>query len=163
MILTPKMKPTKIIVLVVCIAVALGIAMIVTVSLGEVLENQQERNYNRFVTNVDGLTNTFRQPVEECVQQTEFTENDCIKKTVKEYQIQFGTLIKLFGYEQHIEELYKYWEADLRYWYEMKKLKDFEQNSELSSQGIQSLEEYRQKNINARLDSGFAQKIESGQ
>lgn len=148
----------------ICFVIVFAIAILITISLEDIIGDQQERNYKRFVTNVDGLTNTFRQPVEECVANMEFENNVCIKETIAEYQIQFSTLIKLFGYENYIDELYQYWEADLRYWHEVKKLEtELAENPELQNQEIQRLEKIRQDNINARLDASFAEKIESGQ
>ena len=42
-------------------------------------------------------------------------------KADKEYRIQIGSLIKLFEYESHMQELYQYWQADLQFWYDTKK------------------------------------------
>ena len=118
------MKPFKIIAIgVVCsVAVVIGVLVIFN-TLDKLLDDQQERNYNRFVQNVDGLTNTFRQPVVDCAQKAvELEDYDCIVAGDEEYRIHFGSLIKLFGYEPYIQELYQYWQADLQYWYESKKI-----------------------------------------
>ena len=160
------MKHAKIIGLgAVCFVIVLGIAMLVASSLGDILENQQERNYNRFVSNVDGLTNTFRHQVEECAQkQVESNDDDCIKSVIAEYQVQFGTLIKLFGYEVYLEKLYRYWQADLQYWYDLKKIElQYSDNPKLLESEIKRISEIREKSVNARLQPELATRVESGQ
>ena len=160
------MKSSKIIGLgVVCFVIVFAIAVIVVYSLSDVIESQQERNYNRFVSNVDGLTNTFRPLVEECAQkEIELQDRECIKVVTSEYQIQFGTLIKLFGYESHIKELYKFWYADLQFWYDSKKaqLLYFEDQGRLELE-IKRFSEIREKAIKERLRSELASQVESGQ
>ena len=158
------MKTSKIIGIgTVCFVAAFAIAVIVTNSLGEVIENQQERNYQRFVSNMDGLTNTFREPIEGCVQkEMQFQDNVCVKGVIEEYQIQFGTLIKLFGYESNIEELYKYWLADLEFWYDSKKIEQqyFDQPDLLNSE-LERLSNINEEAVKARTDSEFAFRVES--
>ena len=158
------MKTRKIIGIGAACFVVLTIAIIITNSLGGVIENQQERNYQRFVTNVDGLTNTFRQPVEVCAQEIDkIQQKQCLEGVIEEFQIQFGTLIKLFGYEPHIEELYYLWKADLDFWFDSKNVElQYSDDTEFMQSEIQRLSEIRQKAIDSRLEPSFAQRVESG-
>ena len=137
--------------------------LIVINSFDVVIGGQDERNYNRFVQNVDGLTNTFRQQVEECAQKAvEIRNNDCIKSVDEEYRTQFGSLIKLFGYESHIQEIYQYWQADLEFWYEAKKIQlEYSQNPEVIELEIKRLSDIRDKAVQARLLAEFASQVES--
>lgn len=124
--------------------------------LGDVLGKQGERNYQRFVQNVDGLTETFHQPVEDCAtKELENNDIECIKKLEDEYRVQFGSLIKLFGYESHIQELYQYWQADLRFWYEVKKIEIQNQGSESKLIEINKIEEIRNNAVKARNNPSF--------
>ncbi|MDH3676939.1 MAG: hypothetical protein OEQ12_01400, partial [Nitrosopumilus sp.] len=86
------MKSFKIIALgSVCFIVVFIVAVLLAISLGDIIGDQNERNYSRFVQNVDALTNTFREPVEECAKKTiEGQDNDCIIAVDEEYRIQFG-------------------------------------------------------------------------
>lgn len=104
------MKSFKIISLgAICFVIVFVIAILVASSLSGVIGDQQERNYSRFVQNVDGLTNTFRGPTEECaVKEFEQKDHNCIVAVDEEYRAQFSSLIKLFGYNSHIQELYLY-------------------------------------------------------
>ncbi|NIM25265.1 MAG: hypothetical protein GTN35_02015 [Nitrososphaeria archaeon] len=147
-----------------CFVVVITIAIITTNSLGGLIENQQERNYQRFVSNVDGLTNTFRQSVEACAELDQIQQKQCMEEVIEEFQIQFGTLIKLFGYEPHIEELYYLWKADLDFWFDSTKVQlQYSNNPEFIQSEIQRLSDIRQKAIDSRLKPSFAQQVESGQ
>lgn len=150
---------------VLCFVVVFAIVIIVTSSLSDIIENQQERNYNRFVSNVEGLTNTFRQPVEDCAQkEIDLQDKKCIEMVTSEYQIQFGTLIKLFGYESHIEDLYKFWHADLQFWHDSKKIQlQYSENQNLLEIELKKISEIREKAIHERLNPEFAYKVESEQ
>ena len=137
------MKTSKIIGIgAVCFIAVFAIAIILTNSLSGLIENQQERNYQRFVTNVDGLTNTFRQPIEQCAQEETSLQEKCISTVLAEFQIQFGTLIKLFGYEPHIEELYYLWKADLDFWFDSKNVElQYSDNPQLVQSELEKLVE----------------------
>ena len=137
--------------------------LIVINSFDVIIGGQDERNYNRFVQNVDGLTNTFRQQTEDCAQKAvEIRNHDCIKEVDEEYRIQFGSLIKLFGYESHIQELYQYWQADLEFWYETKKTQlEYSQNPDVMELEIKRLSDIRDKSVQARLQAEFASQVES--
>ena len=105
------MKPIKFALIIsACIVIVFSTTFIISHFLGDLLGQQRERNYQRFVQNVDGLTETFHQPVEDCAtKDLENKDKECIKKLEDEYKVQFSSLIKLFGYESHIQELYQYW------------------------------------------------------
>ena len=158
------MKKSKIIAIgVACIVIVFGVAILVTSLLEDVLAGQQERNYNRFVSNVEGLTNTYRQPIEQCAQAEPSLQDRCVSGVISEFQIQFGTLIKLFGYESHIEDLYRYWKADLDFWYKLKQLEiQYSDDPELLSSEIEKITKARQELVNARLNPEFATSVESG-
>ena len=160
------MKTTKIIGIgAACFVAVFAIAIIVTNPLGVVIENQQERNYQRFVTNLDGLTNTFRQPVEDCAQKIDkIQQKQCLEGVIEEFQIQFGTLIKLFGYEPHIEELYYLWKADLDFWFDSKNVElQYANNPQLKQSELEKLSKIRNDAVDSRLQPSFAQQVESGQ
>ena len=124
--------------------------------LGDLLGQQGERNYQRFVQNVDGLTETFHQQVEDCAtKEVESNNKECIKKLEEGYRVQFSSLIKLFGYESHIQELYRYWQADLRFWYETKKIEIQNQESEYKSIEINKITEIRNNAVEARINPSF--------
>lgn len=129
--------------------------------LGELIDSQRERNYNRFVQNADGLTNTFREQIEECSFKEDPNDNECFMKADKEYRIQFGSLIKLFGYESHMQELYQYWQADLQFWYDAKKIEKIYSNSDLLDSELEKIFEIRQKAVQERLNPKFVQVVES--
>lgn len=158
------MKSFKIISLgAVCFVVVFVIAILVVSSLGGVIGDQQERNHNRFVQNVDGLTNTFREPIENCaIMAVEQNDNDCIMAVDEEYRVQFGSLIKLFGYESHIQELYIYWQADLQYWYDSKKAKlEHSEDPDLLEEELKRISKTRESSVIARTQPDFASKVES--
>ena len=147
----------------ICFVIVFAIAILVASSLSGVIGDQQERNYSRFVQNVDGLTNTFRVPVEECaVKEFEQNDHNCIVVVDEEYRVQFGSLIKLFGYESHIQELYLYWQADLQFWYDSKKaeLEYFENPNQLDIE-LKKISDVREKSVIARMQSDFATSVES--
>ena len=78
------------------------------------------------------------------------------------YRTQFGSLIKLFGYESHIQEIYQYWQADLEFWYEAKKIQlEYSQNPEVIELEIKRLSDIRDKAVQARLQAEFASQVES--
>jgi len=55
-----------------------------------VIVSQSERNYSRFVQNMDGLTNTFRMSIEDCaIKEMEQQDVECIKMVEDEYRNQF--------------------------------------------------------------------------
>jgi len=150
-------KPTKFALIIsACIVIVFLITFVISHFLGDVLGKQGERNYQRFVQNVDGLTETFHQPVEDCAtKELENNDIECIKKLEDEYRVQFGSLIKLFGYESHIQELYQYWQADLRFWYEVKKIEIQNQGSESKLIEINKIEEIRNNAVKARNNPSF--------
>ena len=162
---TRKMKKSKIIA-VGCLGfvVVFVIVVILTNPLEGVIVNQEERNYERFVTNADGVTNTFRQPVEDCAQKNDQRQEEkCMDDVIGEYQIQFGSLIKLFGYESSTEQLYQYWKADLDFWFDSKKAElQYLESPELLQQELQRLSDIRDQSVQERLQLDFAQKVESG-
>ena len=130
--------------------------------LGELIDSQKERNYDRFVQNADGLTNTFRGQVEECFEiAVAQNNNECFTRVDKEYRIQFGSLIKLFGYESHMQELYEYWQADLQFWYDAKKIKTNYSNPDFIESELEKISEIRQKAVQERLNPKFVQIEES--
>ena len=142
--------------------VAFAIAILVENSLEGIIENQRERNYARFVKNVDGLTNTFRGPVEECaIISVEKDDDECLNRVFEEYRNQFGSLIKLFGYESHMLELYQYWQFDLEYWYNAKKIQMQYTDTELIQSKLEEILRIQQKAKQERLDPDFANFIES--
>jgi len=146
-----------------CFVVVFALAIAVATYLGEIIGDQRERNYYRFVQNADGLTNTFREPVEDCaIKKVKQQDEGCIKKIDEEYRIQFGSLIKLFGYEAHIKELYPYWKIDLQYWYEAKKieLKNLE-TLEVVELKIKQISDIRNQAVNDRLQPKFVAQVES--
>lgn len=148
-----------------CFVVVITIAIITTNSLGGLIENQQERNYQRFVTNVDGLTNTFRQPVEDCAQKIDkIQQKQCMEGVIEEYQMQFGTLIKLFGYESDIEELYYLWKADLDFWFDSKNVElQYPDDTQFVQSEMQRMSDIRQKAIDSRTEPELAKNVESRQ
>ncbi len=138
------------------------IAILVVNSLEGVIGNQQERNYARFVQNVDGLTNTFRGSVEECaIIDLENQNKECLTQVDQEYRIQFGSLIKLFGYESYLQELYQYWQADLQYWYDAKKIHAEYSDEDLVKSELEEISKIRQKAQYERLSPEFAKIVES--
>lgn len=147
----------------ICFVVVFGVAVLVATYLGGVIEDQNERNYDRFVQNVNGLTNTFRAPVEECAIKAVIEQDEeCMILVDEEYRMQFGSLIKLFGYEEYIQELYQYWQADLQYWYDVKKieLEDVE-ISDVAESEIKRISEIRDQAVQARLQPEFATLVDS--
>lgn len=146
-----------------CFVVVFALAIVVATYLGEVIGDQRERNYHRFIQNADGLTNTFRVPVEDCaIKKVKQQDEDCIKNVDEEYRIQFGSLIKIFGYEAHIQELYLYWKVDLQYWYDVKKieLKNLE-TPEVVELKIKQISDIRNQAVHDRLQPKFVGQIES--
>lgn len=104
---------------------------------------------------MNGLTETFHQQVEECaIREVEKQDKDCVNKLEEEYRNQFGSLIKLFGYESHVQELYQYWQADLKFWYEAKKIK-IQNNENESENELSKILEVRNKAVKARLEPSF--------
>ena len=158
-----KLKKYKIISLgVICFVVVVLMFILVANSLGELIDSQKERNYSRFVQNADGLTNTFRRQVEECSEMAIVqNDNECFTRVDNEYRIQFGSLIKLFGYESHIQELYEYWQADLQFWYDAKKIKTNYSNPDFIESELEKISEIRQKAVQERLNPKFVQSVDS--
>lgn len=145
-----------------CFVVIFAIAVIVGNSVGVFIDDQSQRNYNRFVQNVDALTNTFRAPIEECaVKAIEQQDEECIKKIDEEYRIQFGSLIKLFGYDEYVQELYPYWKVDLQFWYDSKKI-ELENllTPEIAELKIKQKSEIREQTVQDRLQFEFASQVE---
>ena len=149
----------------ICAVVVFAGVLILINSFDLIVEGQDQRNYNRFVQNVDGLTITFRQQVEECAQKKiTLKDDECLKEVEEEYRVQFGSLIKLFGYQSSIQELYQYWQADLQYWYDAKKIQlEYAHNPEIIESEINRLSEIRENAVQARLQAEFAQKVESNE
>ncbi len=112
--------------------------------------------------NVDGLTNTFRGSVEECaIIDLENQNKECLTQVDQEYRIQFGSLIKLFGYESYLQELYQYWQADLQYWYDAKKIHAEYSDEDLVKSELEEISKIRQKAQYERLSPEFAKIVES--
>lgn len=145
---------------VICFVVVL-VFTVVANPLGELIDTQKERNYKRFVQNADGLTNTFRGQVEECSKIVTKNDNECFTSVDKEYRSQFGSLIKLFGYESHMQELYQYWQADLQFWYDAKKIKTNYSNPDFIEAELEKISEIRQKAVQERLSPKFVQIVDS--
>jgi hypothetical protein len=146
-----------------CFVVVFGVAVLVATYLGDVIGDQSERNYDRFVQNVEGLTNTFRPSVEECaIKAVKEQDEECMILVDEEYRIQFGSLIKLFGYEEHIQELYQYWQADLQYWYDVKKIElENVEIPDVAESEIKRISEIRDQAVQARLQPEFAILVDS--
>ena len=89
------MKTSKIIGIGAICFVVFAITIIATNSLGGMIESQQERNYQRFVTNVDGLTKTFRQPIEQCAQEEPSLQDQCKSSVMEEFQILVSIIVQI--------------------------------------------------------------------
>lgn len=157
---TELKKYKKISLGVICFVVVVLVLLVVANPLGELIDSQKKRNYDRFVQNADGLTNTFREQVEGCSKIETKNDNECFTSVDKEYRIQFGSLIKLFGYESHMQELYQYWQADLQFWYDAKKIKENYSNQDFVEAELEKISEIRQKALQERLSPKFVQSID---
>ena len=153
----------RIIGVIVAVAVFVGVLILVN-SFDLIIEGQYERNYNRFVQNADGLTKTFRSQVEECVDEQIDLKENCMKKINEEFAVQFGSIVKLFGYDEFIQELYQLWQADLQYWHDSKKVQlQFSNRPEILELELDRISKIRKDSVQTRLQPEFASKIESNE
>ena len=157
------MKFTKgVLIGIICLVTVILVVTFVTSFFEGAIVSQSERNYSRFVQNVDGLTNTFRISVEDCaIKEIEIQDRECIKMVEDDYRNQFFSLVKLFGYELYFEELYGYWQADLRYWYDLKKIQIQNIGTEIREDEIKKISEIRTKAVKEKFQPIFLKQLES--